>query len=249
MKSLNLVNTIAEYNELKSNYDSIDPYVCYVQDEKEVMYDGVPSTWQIRYTSSDGNIVKPRSNKFGGVNIVDNIYRNGEGIIVFDGEVKIIEDTAFWFNKKLTEIKLPTSIRSICNVAFSHCTLLTEIKNLDNVINVGYNAFANTKWIEDQTDEYIYIGKCLYKCKSEIADTNIELRYDTVQICAEAFINCTNIKSVSIPDSVTYIGQDAFNNCSSLTSVEIPNSVTDTGVSVFNGCTSLVEVILSNNIK
>jgi uncharacterized repeat protein (TIGR02543 family) len=44
---------------------------------------------------------------------------------------------------------------------------------------------------------------------------------------------------VTIPDSVTSIGNSAFRGCISLTSVTIENSVTSIGSSAFYGCSSL----------
>jgi hypothetical protein len=53
------------------------------------------------------------------------------------------------------------------------------------------------------------------------------------------------LTSVSIPDSVTKIGDRAFAGCTSLTSISIPDSVTSIGDSAFDGCTSLTSVSLS----
>ena len=54
-------------------------------------------------------------------------------------------------------------------------------------------------------------------------------------IGGSAFLWCSSLTSVTIPDSVTSIGIYAFNNCSSLTSVTIGNSVTSIGNSAFLG--------------
>jgi hypothetical protein len=43
---------------------------------------------------------------------------------------------------------------------------------------------------------------------------------------------CTSLTSVTIPNSVTSIGNYAFDYCTSLTSVTIPNSVTSIGNSM-----------------
>ena len=50
--------------------------------------------------------------------------------------------------------------------------------------------------------------------------------------------------SVTIPESVTYIGEKAFTNCSGLNSVSLPN-LKYIGESAFLGCTQLDFVMFS----
>ena len=59
-----------------------------------------------------------------------------------------------------------------------------------------------------------------------------------------AFENKTNVKSVTIPSSVTSIGEKAFYGCTRLTSISIPNSVTSIGSSAFSGCSSLISLTI-----
>jgi probable HAF family extracellular repeat protein len=63
-----------------------------------------------------------------------------------------------------------------------------------------------------------------------------------------AFANCTNLTSVTIPDSVTSIGQYAFCGCSSLASVTIPDSVTLIDGWTFDGCSSLTSVMIPDSV-
>jgi hypothetical protein len=71
--------------------------------------------------------------------------------------------------------------------------------------------------------------------------------YNVTGIAANAFLN-KNITSVTIPSSVTTIGNTAFNNCSGLTSVTIPNSVTTLGIQAFEGCILLTSVTIPSSV-
>lgn len=58
-----------------------------------------------------------------------------------------------------------------------------------------------------------------------------------------AFTGCSGLTSITIPSSVTTI-YVAFNGCSSLTSITIPNSVTSIGNEAFSNCSSLTNVTI-----
>ena len=67
------------------------------------------------------------------------------------------------------------------------------------------------------------------------------LRFEgaVTQISYAAFRNCTSLSSITLPQSLSIIGQDAFENCTALTTIHIPESVTDISFYAFMGCTSL----------
>lgn len=65
-----------------------------------------------------------------------------------------------------------------------------------------------------------------------------------VGIRYEAFKDCTQIKSIKIPDGVTKINYAAFEGCTSLTDVEISNDVTYIGHYAFKDCTALSNVTI-----
>ncbi|MBO5042592.1 MAG: leucine-rich repeat protein [Clostridia bacterium] len=69
------------------------------------------------------------------------------------------------------------------------------------------------------------------------------------EIGEEAFLSCSNLKSIEIPDSVTTIGKDAFCECTGLTSMVIPNNVTLVGAGVLARCTNLVTVKIPNRLN
>ena len=63
-----------------------------------------------------------------------------------------------------------------------------------------------------------------------------------------AFEGCTNLTSVTLPNSVTLIDERAFYGCTSLTSINIPNNVTLIAERAFQSCSTLTSVIVGNSI-
>ena len=68
-------------------------------------------------------------------------------------------------------------------------------------------------------------------------------QYSVTSIGTYAFLNCTDLMSVVIPESVTSIGSYAFYGCSGLTSITIPESVTSIGENAFTHCSGLTFVV------
>ncbi len=67
-------------------------------------------------------------------------------------------------------------------------------------------------------------------------------------IGAEAFQDCTALKSAELPGSLDSIGNSAFKNCSSLTSVSIPSGVRSIGNSAFSSCKALGSISLPSSL-
>ena len=64
----------------------------------------------------------------------------------------------------------------------------------------------------------------------------------------EAFFFCRKLSSVNLPDSLTTIGDYAFADCSGLTSVAIPQGVTTISRAAFSSCSSLTSVTIPDSV-
>jgi len=63
------------------------------------------------------------------------------------------------------------------------------------------------------------------------------------------FEGCTSLTSVIFQGPVTFIGGSAFKDCTSLASVTLPNSVSVLGANLFEGCTSLTSFTLPSSLN
>ena len=79
--------------------------------------------------------------------------------------------------------------------------------------------------------------------------TSVTLPEGITSIGNAAFRSCDALSAITIPEGVTSIGNGAFYDCGKLTAISLPNSVTTMGNGVFSSCTSLKSVVLSENIK
>ena len=66
---------------------------------------------------------------------------------------------------------------------------------------------------------------------------------------AAAFMICQSIKTVKIPNTVTFIDKYAFSSCMNLTSVTIPDSVVTVSDGAFQYCSKLDSVVVPGSVK
>ena len=63
-----------------------------------------------------------------------------------------------------------------------------------------------------------------------------------------AFLGCRGLTELILPNSVTSIGDYAFFGCSGLTELTLPNGVMSIGGNAFEGCSGLTELTLPNSV-
>ncbi|MBP9991008.1 MAG: leucine-rich repeat protein, partial [Bacteroidales bacterium] len=186
--------------------------------------------------------------------------------VTLPNSVTSIGDRAFYLCNGLTSVTIPNSVTSIGNAAFSNCSGLMSVTIPSSVTSIGSNAFlfvrnivysgnaSGSQWGALTVNGYIE-GDFVYENASKTkvtgcntAATSVTIPNSVTSIGQYAFYLCSDLSNVTIGNSVTSIGQYAFQDCSELTSVIIPNSVTTIEGHAFINCSGLTNVTIGNSV-
>lgn len=199
--------------------------------------------------------------------------------IAISNSVTKIDTSTFQYCTNLSSITIPTSVTKIGNSAFDSCDKLETVyfegsQSQWNAITIG--EYRNTAIVNANIVFAVceYVNGCCacgkgdpavynYIVTSDMAFiTGVEKSisgaitipsalggYPVVQILGSAFSQCYNITSVTIPNTITLIGDYTFLSCTSLTDITIPDSITSIGKQAFGNCTSLISVIIPNSVS
>lgn len=149
----------------------------------------------------------------------------------------------------LKSVTIPNTLTSIGEAAFSGCENLASITIPSSVNQIGWGAFDGTAWLKKQSNGVVYAGNVLYSYKGSMPDnTKIVVKDGTVSITDGAFAGTIGLTSITIPQSVKYIGKSAFGGCDELPSIILPNGITSIEENCFEGCSSLTSIDIPNTV-
>ena len=184
--------------------------------------------------------------------------RSLSNVIIGDG-VTDIGDHAFYNCTELASVKLGASVINIGKSAFSNCQALTTITIPSRVSSIGLSAFGTCGHLTainvDRKNPY-YVSRdgvlFNYQMTSLIqfpgGKSGEYVIPDGIVDIADRAFAYSNVTGVTIPNSVTTIGEAAFDSCSNLTNVTIPDSVTTIKMHAFYNCLNLTRVAIPNGI-
>ena len=175
---------------------------------------------------------------------------------------------------KLNNLSFPKTLKRMGEMVFMECKSLTSVSfegtgaewnAIEKVVLWNDGAgFTTVKCSDGVLELYEYDGSrglqyVQYGSYAQLAgigsctdkDIVISATYNGVPVAIiedGVFRNNKNIRSVSIPNTVHYIGNDAFAFCTALESVIMPEKLKILGSGAFNGCTSLKSINIPSGI-
>ena len=221
---------------------------------------------------SETSIYNNKSNWENGALYIDNclisVDQGVSGNYAIKPGTRLIADGAFRYCSSLESVTIPESVTAIGYGAFDQCEALTSITIPEGVTSIGAEAFQGCSNLTNITipesvtsigiyalrsiDKWengaLYINNCLIAVKQELSG-NYSIKPGTRLIADGAFEQCSDITSITIPNSVTHIGKWAFSGCSKLNSILIPESVTSIREKAFDDCEVLEKIFVCSKNK
>ena len=170
-----------------------------------------------------------------GSNAFENIPLSGS-LTLPEGIVSVANN-CFGSCLSLTDITFPATITDIDPAFDTNCQALTHI-----YVNDGNETY-------EALDGILYKKKngALSLVRCPIANPEpikIPANKNITEIAKEAFRDC-KMQSITLNNGLLKIGENAFTNCKNLVSLTIPSSVTDIASSFVNGCDKLATLTIA----
>ena len=193
--------------------------------------------------------------------IIEHLYEDGIGKLVFENTITHIGDTAFKNCEKLQSITIPNSVKFIGEYGFN-LSELAEI-NIDNNLAISKNnAFqwcsklsivnitSVANWCAVEFENFysnpLFIAHTLRINGEDVSTLVIPEGVTTIK--AYTFVQCENISSIVFPNSLETIEDSAFYGCENITSITLPHNLHKIGASAFRGCKNLQGVTIPQGV-
>ena len=151
--------------------------------------------------------------------------------LVIPEGISAINDYAFYGCEGLTSVTFPQGVTSIGKYAFSGCTSLTNVTIPQSVTSIGSYAFQNCTSLTA-----VHLSDIAAWCAIPFIENNADC--NPLRKAGHLFMNGKEVTDLVIPEGVTSINYGAFCGCK-FNSVSIPSSLTTIGQFALSGANTV----------
>ena len=129
------------------------------------------------------------------------------------------------------------------------------MRNLITTLSLLLSNFLFAATVDDLSFRLINSGTeySVTDCSTSASGAlSIPDTYDGIPVTTiseDAFLNCNNLTSINIPNSITTLGWYCFEGCTGLTSITIPGSINTIPYRAFLDCVNLTNVVLEYGVE
>ncbi len=167
--------------------------------------------------------------------------------VTFPKRLTKIGDSAFYYCTALAEVNINANCVTIGKNAFNSASKLATVtfEEGSKLESIGNYAFSYTVLNAIDLPNTVHsVGTSVFSSSNL---TSFKVPSSLTAIPASLFSGCKNLASVDFGDAkITEINKNAFKGCKALTSVTIPSTVSILGESVFENA-GLTEVVFADN--
>ena len=183
----------------------------------------------------------------GGVeNFTDAFGSSGLRTLVLEEGIDSVDDYAFYDCRYLKNVTLPSTVKRIGKYAFRNCSSLANLDIPADVTELGEAALSYTALSEFEFPEGVNSVEPYVLSGTDITSIVIPDRF--TEIGDYAFLNCTQLKNITLSKNLTDIGTRAF-AYTALTQVDLPDGLETLGDSAFYDCNELTSVTMTDSVQ
>ncbi len=193
----------------------------------------------------------------------------------FPTNLSFIGKAAFSNCTSLASVEFPESLASVNGFAFADCHSLTNVdfamyfpvvstnqtqvyvhstafEGSTNIVSATLPAgkranavfpqsYSRLERVNVATGEVVMVSRLLESCTNLVS---VSLPESFTNISSRAFADCVSLKNIDLPSSINVIDSGAFSNCVSLGEITIPEAVANIKANAFADCKGITNVTI-----
>lgn len=217
--------------------------------------DNVFTSLSLKYVWLDGNVTAVMDYAFAECSMLE--------AVLLDEQVVSIGKFAFAYGGALKYVNLE-NIQTVGSYAFSACESFVRAEFTGALRSVGLGALqgcaalssVTVPFVGGSADQNTYFGYLFGAQNSAFTAGFLPLYLRTVTVLDGAtalgdyaFFECSPLKVITLPASIASVGVRAFEGCTSLEALTFSDALQSIRENAFVGCTSLGTITLGNSLN